>query len=231
MTSRYSIATDTGSSQSQPTTAHGVAGVRYWVRFASIPLFFSAMIASEALTGFSDDTDPSSQLDRFGTPGPASAEPFLTLAAAALFVGVIAFFTSAIRQRGGWVATIASWIGAVGVVGIAMPGVLHFFDAALAVLPQKDALHVLNQLNAVAGPVPLVVIVIAPLLALLLFAIASLRAGLATIWMFLVAAASFVVGFTPLPAILANVIMGIAFTWIAVRTIRSQGMTRVDSEG
>jgi hypothetical protein len=190
------------------------------VRVACVPLFFIALLLSGVVGSVDGGASPSAELRAYAAPG-AVAGPFVELAAAVLLVGLIGAFTSMIRRRGSWWANAGALLGAFGVLGQTFVVVRHFYDVALAVAPHGVALQVLSALDAATGPLPLLLIAVAPLGALLLLAIAAFRAGYAG-WVALsIAVASLVLVSAPLPEWIGLAVATIVFGWIGWRMLRA----------
>lgn len=191
--------------------------VRTWVQLACVPGYFVAMLLYGVFAPHASTDTPTAELNSYAAGGTVAVTPFTELLAAALLVGFIGAMITTIRGRGAWLATIGSWFAALGVAGSALVAARHFYDIALAGLPRQQALTVLDNLSKATGPLPLLLITVAPLTALLLFAIASFRARYATIIPFALTLAFLVLTMTPLPEWISLVVGLVGFGWIAVR--------------
>lgn len=208
------VAADHDHRATAPTRA---LAVRSWVQLCCIPGYFIAMLLYGVFAPHATTDTPAAELTSYAVGGTVAVTPFTELLSAALLVGFIGAMITTIRGRGAWPATVGSWFAALGAVGAAMVGIRHLYDIALADLPRQQALAVLATVDRVAGPLPLLLIMVAPLAGLLLFAIASFRAGYATIIPFALTLAFLVLTMTPLPEWVSLLVGLVGFGWIAFR--------------
>jgi hypothetical protein len=189
------------------------------VRLACLPLFFIALLLGGLLGPDAEGGTPAAELHAYAAEG-AAVGPLFELAAAALLVGLLGAFTSTIRRRGAWWASAGATLGAFGVLGQTFVVVRHYYDIALGAAPHDVALHVLGALDSATGPLPMLLITVAPLGALLLFAIAAFRAGYAGWIALALAIASIVLLSAPLPEWIGLAVATTAFGWIGWRMLR-----------
>lgn len=199
--------------------------VRTWVQLACVPGYFVAMLLYGVFAPHASTDTPTTELNSYAVGGAVAVTPFTELLSAALLVGLIGAMTNAIRGRGVWLGTIGSWFATLGVLGSALVAARHFYDIALAGVPRQQALAVLQHLGHATGPLPLLLIMVAPLTGLLLFAIASFRAGFATIIPFALTLAFLVLTMTPLPEWVSLFVGLVGFGWIAVRMRPGRNVT------
>lgn len=217
---RANTVSATANLDQQPTAAAAASRalvVRTWVQLACIPGYFVAMLLYGVFAPHASTATPAAELDSYAVGGTIGVTPFTELLAAVLLVGFIGAMITTIRGRGAWLATVGSWFAALGVVGAAMVATRHFYDIALADVPRQQALVVLAGLDGATGPLPLLLIMLAPLAGLLLFAIASFRSGYATIIPFALTLAFLVLNLTPVPEWISLLVGLAGFGWIAVR--------------
>lgn len=208
--------------QAQEVRAARALAVRTWTGFVCVPLVFVSMLSANLLVGSAGDGAPAAELAAFGHGGGAQALPFVELLSAVALVGLANFFGASIRRRGALLATIGMGLTIVGAMGSAMVSVRHFYDIALAAAPRAVALHVLDGLDAATGPLPFLMISLAPIAGLVLLAVAAFRAGCASIVALALSVAFAVLEFTPLPESVGLLVGGVAFTWMAVRLLRER---------
>lgn len=204
-------------------TGTRACGLRYWTGFVCVPLMFASMLTATLLVGSDGDGAPADELAAFAHGGAAQLVPFLELINALAFIGLASFFGSSIRTgRGSWFATVGMGVSILGAVGSVMVSMRHFYDIALAGIQQGEGLKVLSALDSATGPLPLVVISLAPVVGLLLLAIAAFLARRASVIALALAVAFAVLEYTPLPESIGLVVGGVAFTWIAIRLVRTR---------
>jgi len=158
-----------------------------------------------------DSTKNAVQLRAAAAHGPAwAAAAMLELAAAVVIPLGVAALVSAVRDRGSTLATIGGALGVLGTVGMAAIAFRHIFIYGMATVDRAQALHALDRVDHVFGPLVLPLMFFAPI-AFVVLAAGAVRAGLASLWVPFAAFAFFVTDMLPLPgAEIAQQVIGIA---------------------
>lgn len=184
---------------------------------------FAALIASTIVDPLGDNHDNAVQLHKAtGHSSAVVASAALELVAAALAPVAVLWLVQLVRGRGARLANVSGGVGIAGSLGMAMIGVHQFFVAALADADPAHGVAVLDRLDHLVGPVPLLFFGVP--VALVLLAVAVYRAGLAPRWVPALAVVFFVIDFLPVPGAEAiQLVLGlIVFGSISARALRAR---------
>lgn len=187
----------------------------------SVVGLFVALLASTAVDPLGDNHDNAVQLHKAaGHTGAVVASAALELIAAAFAAVAVLWLVQLVRGRGSTLANAGGALGVLGSVGMAMIGVHQILVAALAEADPARGVAVLDRLDHLAGPAPVLFFFVP--VALVLLAVAVHRAGLVPGWVPALAGVFFVLEFLPLPgAEVAQLVLGlVAFGTIAARGLR-----------
>jgi|GEM_PF-3560442 len=204
-----------------PATAAAVAAPRAVRRIAgalTLPLLFLVMLSGTLLVPFDSSADAAHQQAWIA----AHAEGFgvltvLELVSTVLLIGALLAVAGRTRDRGRIVGGFGVVVGTFGTIGMAAIAAHHLVQLALVGEPASVEVSVLSRVDAQVGPGLLLLLNAAPV-ALLLLAIALLRARLMPVPAFVLAAGFFVADYVPLPlGEVVPLLLGFAaFTWTAV---------------
>jgi hypothetical protein len=193
----------------------------------AIALFaFPLVFLTATLVSPTDSTDNATQLAAAATHGARwSAAALLELLAAALLPLIAAGVAGAVRNRGARLANVGAILGVLGTLGMAAIAFRHVFIYGLASIGSDDALHALDRVDHVFGPVALPLMFAAPL-ALIILAAAAVRAGLAPRWVIAGAVLFFISDMLPIPAAEeVQGIVGIATFAVLARSVAGRSTT------
>jgi hypothetical protein len=199
-----------------------VSSFRRWAGPASPIALFVALLVSTAFDPLGDNHDNAVQLHKAtGHSGAVVASAAFELVAAAVTPVAVLWLVQLVRGRGRGLANAGGVLGVAGAVGMTMIGVHQLFVAALADVDASNGVTVLNKLDHLVGPLPVLFFFVP--LALVLLAIAVHRAGLVPLWVPVAAGVFFVVEFTPIPgAELIQLLVGLGvFATIALRSLQA----------
>lgn len=194
---------------------------RRWVGAGSPIALFVALLISTAIDPLADNHDNAAQLQNaVGHSGAVVASAALELLAAALAPVAVLWLVQLARGRGRTLANLGGVLGVAGAVGMTMIGVHQLFIAALANADPTHGVAVLDKLDRLVGPLP-VLFFLMPL-ALVLLAVATHRAGIVPLWIPIAAGVFFFIDFTPIPeAELIQLALGLTvFATITLRALR-----------
>lgn len=198
------------------------SNLRRWTAAISPTALFVALLASTAIDPLGDKHNNTVQLQKAaGHSGAVVASAAFELLAAALAPVAVLWLVQLARGRGRTLASVGGVLGLAGAVGMTTIGVHQLFIAALADAAPAHGVAVLNKLDHLVGPLPLLFF-LTPL-ALVLLAVAINRAGIVPVWIPAAAAVFFLIDFTPIPgAELIQLLLGLTvFATITLRALRT----------
>jgi hypothetical protein len=176
----------------------------------ALPALPLALLAG-TLVAPTDSTDNATQLRAASLHGRAlaAAEMIEMIAAVVMPLAVVAV-AGAVRGRGVALATIGGALGVLGTVGMAAIAFRHVFIYGMATIGRVQALHALDRIDHVFGPIVLPLMFLGPV-SFVVLAAAAVRAGIAPRWVPFGAFAFFVADMLPLPgAEVVQQVIGIA---------------------
>lgn len=185
-------------------------------------VMFVALLVSTALDPLGENHDNAVQLGKaVGHSSAVVASAAFELIAAALAPVAVLWLVQLVRGRGRTLATIGGVLGVLGAVGMTLIGIHQLFIAALADTDRARGVAVLDKLDHLAGPLP-ILFFLTPI-ALVLLAVAIHRAGLVSVWVPAAAGLFFVIDFVPIPgAEVIQLLLGLAvFAAIAFNALRT----------
>jgi hypothetical protein len=166
---------------------------------AALPAFPLVLLIG-TLVSPTDSTANATQLAAAAAHGAAwSTASLLELLAAALMPLAAAGVAMTVGGRGARLANTGAALAILGTLGMAGIAFRHVFIYGLAAIGRQDALHALDRVDHVFGPVVLPLMFAGPF-ALILLAAAVARAGLASRWVVVGAILFFVSDMLPIPA-------------------------------
>jgi hypothetical protein len=147
----------------------------------ALPAFPLALLAS-TLVSPTDSTENAVQLHAAAAHASAwaVAASFELLAAVVMPLAVAAV-VHAVRGRGATLANVGGAFGVLGTVGMAAIAFRHVFIYGMATLDQAQALHALDRVDHVFGPVVLPLMFLGAI-AFVVLGAAAARAGIAPRW-------------------------------------------------
>jgi hypothetical protein len=157
------------------------------------------------------------------------AEAFLESFGFMIVLAALAGATQALRGRGGALGTWGAVLSILGIVGFSMSNANGFTLAALAQLPDHDAAFdtanaiMSGDTIAVAGTITMG-LEVAGQVGIVLVIVGLIRARLVSVWLLILVAAGIVLNFvggTMLTTLIADVLLAVVCTWIAVRLARA----------
>lgn len=187
----------------------------------SLVALFPVLLLSTAIDPLGDSHDNASQLHHaVGHSGAVVASAMLELLAAALAPVAVLWLVQLVTGRGRVLANVGGVLGILGSVGMTLIGIHQIFVAALADADPAHGVAVLDRLDHLVGPLP--VLFFGVPVALVLLAIAARRAELVPAWVPALAGLFFVADFFPIPgAETIQLVLGlVAFGAIALRGLR-----------
>lgn len=182
----------------------------------ALPALPLALLAG-TLVSPTDSTDNAAQLRAAAAHGPAwAAAAVLELVAAVLMPLAVAALVRAVRGRGVTLATVGGALGILGTLGMAAIAFRHVFIYGMATTDRAQALHALERVDHVFGPVVLPLMFLGPV-AFVVLSAAAVRGRLAARWVPAGAFVFFVADMLPFPgAEIVQQLIGIAtFTALA----------------
>lgn len=197
------------------------SAVRRWAGALSLPLLFAALIGAGFADPLDDRAPAAEQVQQAVGHLPQLQLTFLfELLAAGLMIAVTMTIVGAVRSRGSAVANAGAVLGTLGGIGLCLIAMGHVYLDAILASGTADGAAILAARDAGAGVLgPLI---FAAPLAVVVLAMAALRARLVP-WPVLVIIGVFLVlEFVPvLPGdelfpLLAGLV---AYTWIALRIV------------
>ena len=194
---------------------------RYAGALSPVGLFI-ALLASTALDPLGDNHHNAVQLHKAaGHSGAVVASAAFELIAAALAPVAVLWLVQLVRGRGRTLANVGGVLGILGSVGMTTIGVHQLFVAALADADPAHGTAVLDKLDHLAGPLPVLFFLVP--IALVLLALAVHRAGLVAAWVPAAAGLFFLIDFTPIPGHeVIQLVIGLAvFATISLRGART----------
>jgi hypothetical protein len=172
----------------------------------ALPLFPLVLLVG-TLVSPTDSTDNAVQLHAASSHGSAwVAAALFELLAAALIPLAVASVVTAVRERGATLATVGCAFGILGTLGMAAIAFRHVFIYGMAGIPQTHALHALDRVDHVFGPVVLPLMLLAPI-AFIVLAGAAVRARIVPRWVLVGVIGFAVVDMLPIPE--AEVVQGV----------------------
>lgn len=197
------------------------SAVRRWAGALSLPLLFAALVGATLADPLDDRAPVAEQVRHAAGHLPQLQLTFLfELLAAGLMIAATMTIVGAVRGRGSAVANAGAVLGTLGGVGLSLIAMAHLYLYAIIASGTGDAAAILAARDGAAGA--LVPLFFAAPLAVVVLAVAAVRARL-VLWPVLVISGVFLVlEFVPvLPGgelfpLLAGLV---AYTWIALRIV------------
>jgi hypothetical protein len=191
----------------------------------ALPAFPLALLAG-SLVSPTDSTTNAVQLHAAAAHGSAwAASAIIELIAVALMPVAVAGLVHAVRGRGAGLATAGGGLGALGTVGMAAIAFRHIFIYGLAAIDHVQALHALDRVDHVFGPVVFPLMLAGPI-AFIVLAVAAARAQLVSRWLVAATFAFVVSDMLPIPeGELVQGIIGIAAFTVLARAVLRVGPT------
>jgi hypothetical protein len=189
----------------------------------ALPAYPLALLAG-TLVSPTDSTNNTVQLHAAAAHGSAwAAAAIIELAAAALVPLAVAGLVHAVRGRGAGLATAGGGLGALGTVGMAAIAFRHVFIYGMAAIDHSQALHALDRVDHVFGPVVFPLMLAGPIAFIVLTAAAA-RARLVSSWLVAATIAFVVSDMLPIPeGELVQGVIGIAAFTVLARTVLRAG--------
>ena len=209
---------------------------RHTVAALALPAFPLALLAGNLVTP-TDSSDNTAQLVAAHEHGAAwaLASGFELLAAALMPLGVLAVLV-VVRRRGRGLATAAGVLGVLGTLGMAAISFRHMYVYGLADVDRASALHVLDRVDHVFGPLVLPLMLCGPLTYIALTGAAA-RARIASPWLVAGAVLFFVSDMLPIPGaevvqMLAGLVtLGVLARAVLGRQVRGADVAPVSAAG
>jgi hypothetical protein len=189
----------------------------------ALPAYPLALLAG-TLVSPTDSTKNAVQLHAAAAHGSAwAAAAIIELLAAALMPFGVAGLVHAVRGRGAGLATAGGALGFLGTVGMAAIAFRHVFISGMAAIDHLQALHALDRIDHVFGPVVFPLMLAGPVAFIVLTAAAA-RARLVSRWLIAATFAFVVSDMLPIPE--GELVQGII--GIAAFTVLARAVLRID---